>query len=265
MSAESRGMVGSVLVHLAIVGAFIGFSWFAATRAGESLEPVDPLLVDLNGVPGRRPGEIGKAPGVAKGSPDAPKGIKSVRIKSLDMAAVRRAQEQAESSSSSQSTGKSDSKSSPKSSDKAGKSGRTSLGEFLSSKGGRTGSSGKTGAIGGVSVRGRAHGTGENGGDGGSASAMQLYAGEVLARFRTVWVEIVSQDGAEIENFGACGVTLTVDASGNVRFGSWIRQPSDARIAELVRRACARIGNCGPPPGGKGFGIDFPNVSVNGD
>ena len=257
-------MIGSVLVHLLIVGAFVGYSWFAATRSGESLEPVDPLLVDLNGVPGRRPGEIGKAAGVAKGSPDAPKGIKSVRIKSLDMEAVRRAQEQTESASQSKTTSKSDAKSSAKSSDKSSKSGKTSLGEFLSSKGGRSSSSGKTGSIGGVSVRGRAHGTGENGGDGGSASAMQLYAGEVLARFRSVWVEIISQDGAEIEKVGACGVTLMVDASGNVRFGSWIRQPADSRIAELVRRACARIGNCGPPPGGKGFGIDFPNVSVSG-
>ena len=257
-------MVGSALVHLLIVGAFIGFSWFAATRTGESVEPADPLLVDLNGVPGRRPGEPGKAPGVAKGSPEAPKGIKSVRIKSLDMEAVRRAQEQSEEASQSKSNARSDSKSSAKASDRSSKSGKTSLGEFLSSKGGRSSASGKSGSIGGVSVRGRAHGTGDNGGDGGSASAMQMYAGEVHARFRSVWVDIVSQDGADIEKVGACGVTLTVDASGNVRFGSWIRQPSDPRIAELVRRACARIGNCGPPPGGKGFGIDFPNVSVSG-
>ncbi len=263
MSGDVRGVVGSAVVHLLIVGAFIGFSWFAATRSPESTEPVDPLLVDLNGVPGRRPGEIGKAAGVAKGSPDAPKGIRSVRIKSLDMEAVRRAQEQSEPAPTAKSAGKSE----PKSSKPSGKSsspGKTSLNDFLSAKGGRTGSSGKTGSVGGVTVRGRAHGTGENGGDGGSASAMQLYAGEVHARFRSLWVEVIGQDGGDIEKVGACGVTLTVDASGNVRFGSWIRQPSDPRVAELVRRACARIGNCGPPPGGKGFGIDFPNVSVSG-
>ena len=263
MSGEARGMVGSVLVHLLIISGFVGFSWFAAGRASEEMEPVDPLLVDLTGPANRRPGEIGKAAGVAKGAPDAPKGLKSVRIKPLDMEAVRRAQEQPEASAQSASSSKSDPKKGPKSVSK-GATGKSSLSEFLSSKGGKSGSSGKSGSIGGVTVRGRSTGTGENGGEGGSAGAKQLYAGEVLARFRSVWVDIVSQDGGEIQNVGACGVTLTVDASGNVRFGSWIRQPSDPRIAELVRRACARIGNCGPPPGGSGFGIDFPNVSVSG-
>lgn len=256
-------MVGSVLVHLFIVGAFVGFSWFAASRSADSVEPVDPLLVDLNGVPGRRPGEVGKAPGVARGTPEAAKGLKSVRIKPLDMEAVRRAQQQAESSSQSNSSSKSETKTAKNLAKSSGP-GRTSLNDFLSSKGGRSGASGKTGSIGGVAVRGRSTGTGENGGDGGSASAKQLYAGEVLARFRSAWVEIISQDGGELQSVGACGVTLTVDAAGNVRFGSWIRQPSDPRIAELVRRACARIGNCGSPPDGKGFGIDFPNVSVSG-
>ncbi|MGA0134810.1 MAG: hypothetical protein ACO3ND_10705 [Opitutales bacterium] len=260
MSGGARGMVGSVLVHLLIAGAFVAFSWFAAGRGGAPTEPA--LVVDLAGDPRRRPGEVGKAPGVARGTPEASKGIKRINIPRLDMAAVARAQEAEARPSPSVSTKTVPTTSKgPKTQSKTGK---TSLGQFLKEKGGRTGASGKSGLIGGVSVRGRPQGAGDNGGDGGGATAMQLYAGEVLARFRSAWVDIVNEDGMDIRDAGGCGVTVTVDASGNIRFGSWIRQPSDTRMAELVRRACARIGNCGPPPGGKGFGIDFPNISVSG-
>jgi hypothetical protein len=33
-------------------------------------------------------------------------------------------------------------------------------------------------------------------------------------------------------------------------------------MAELVKRACAQIGNCGKPPKGKSFKIDFTSVSL---
>ena len=68
MSSGGKGWVGSLAVHLGLLGAVIGFSWYAARHPGESLEPVDPLLIDLSGIPGKRPGEIGKAPGVAQGA-----------------------------------------------------------------------------------------------------------------------------------------------------------------------------------------------------
>jgi hypothetical protein len=58
-------------------------------------------------------------------------------------------------------------------------------------------------------------------------------------------------------------VVVKVDASGTVSFASWINRPKDAHVAELVKRACAQIGNCGPPPGRIAFEIEFPNVGVS--
>ena len=66
MAAEGKGWIGSVVVHLGLLGAVIGFSWYAARQDSENVEPVDPLLIDLAGIPGKLPGEIGKAPGVAQ-------------------------------------------------------------------------------------------------------------------------------------------------------------------------------------------------------
>jgi hypothetical protein len=34
-------------------------------------------------------------------------------------------------------------------------------------------------------------------------------------------------------------------------------------MAELVKRACAMIGNCGKPPSGKAFKIDFSKISAS--
>jgi hypothetical protein len=48
-----------------------------------------------------------------------------------------------------------------------------------------------------------------------------------------------------------------------VTFSAWLSRPKDAHLAELVRRACSQIGNCGKPPAGKSFKIDFPNVGVS--
>ena len=50
MAAEGKGWIGSVLVHLGLLGAVIGFSWYAARQDGENVEPVDPLLIDLAGL-----------------------------------------------------------------------------------------------------------------------------------------------------------------------------------------------------------------------
>jgi hypothetical protein len=141
---------------------------------------------------------------------------------------------------------------------------KMTLGEFNNSKGGKAGSASKVGGIGGVSVKkGRSYGEGDNGGEGGSASERQLYAGEVEAKLRSAWNDILAAEGASIASAGSCGVTVAIDASGFASFSGWVNSPSDSRMAELVKRACGRIGNCGKPPGGKAFKIDFSKISAS--
>jgi hypothetical protein len=141
---------------------------------------------------------------------------------------------------------------------------KMTLGEFNNTKGGKAGSASKVGGIGGISVKkGRSYGEGDNGGDGGSASERQLYAGEVEAKLRSAWNEILAAEGASIASAGSCGVTVAIDASGFASFSGWVNSPSDSRMAELVKRACGRIGNCGKPPGGKAFKIDFSKISAS--
>jgi hypothetical protein len=267
MAAEGKGWIGSVLVHLGLLGAIVAFSWYAARQDGENIDPVDPLLIDLAGIPGKRPGEVGKAPGVAQGAETGTNnGIARIKVPKLNVEKILREREQAEQAAQTAST--------PKTSAKAvvrngvgAKSARTTLDEFNKSQGGksgRPGASAKSGGIGGVSVKkGRSYGTGDNGGEGGSASELALYAGEVQARLLTAWREIVAAEGESVASGGTCGVTVNVDASGFVTFSGWINAPRDARMAELVKRACAQIGNCGKPPKGKSFKIDFTRVSLS--
>jgi hypothetical protein len=266
MSSGGKGWIGSVAVHLGIVGVIVGFSWYAARHGGETIESVDPLLIDLNGIPGKRPGEIGKAAGVAKGSESGSNsGVARIHLKKLDVDKILRDRAQAEQAAQS-------STNSPKTMTKvASKNGTSSnnpkkmtLGEFNNSKGGKAGSASKVGGIGGVSVKkGRSYGEGDNGGEGGSASERQLYAGEVEAKLRSAWNDILAAEGASIASAGSCGVTVAIDASGFASFSGWVTSPSDSRMAELVKRACGRIGNCGKPPGGKAFKIDFSKISAS--
>ena len=88
MGGSTKGWVGSLAVHLGIIVALVGFSWYASQRTGQSIEAVDPLLVDLNGIPGRKPGEIGKAEGVAQGQENGErKVVTTVKIKKFDFSA----------------------------------------------------------------------------------------------------------------------------------------------------------------------------------
>ena len=264
MSSGGKGWVGSVALHLGILGAIIGFSWYAARHPGEAIEPVDPLLVDLNGIPGRRPGEVGKKAGVAQGSEaGSNNGVTRIHLKKLDVDKILKEREQAEqSATTSQNSAKTMTKSAAKSG-ASSSSGKTTLGEFMKSKGGKSGS-GKTGGIGGVSVKkGRSFGGGDNGGEGGSASEQAIYAGEVQARLRTAWNDLVAAEGSSIATGGSCGVTLSIDASGFVSFSGWLTKPGDARMAELVKRACGMVGNCGKPPKGSAFKIDFTKISLS--
>ena len=196
MSSGGKAWIGSVAVHLGVVVAIIGFSWYAARHGGETIEAYDPILVDLNGIPGKRPGEIGKVAGVAKGSESGSNsGVARIHLKKLDVDKILRDRAQAEQAAQS-------STNSPKTMTKvASKSGTSSnnpkkmtLGEFNNTKGvGKAGSASKVGGIGGVSVKkGRSYGEGDNGGEGGSASERQLYAGEVEAKLRSAWNEILA-------------------------------------------------------------------------
>ncbi|MFM2211764.1 MAG: hypothetical protein RL639_958 [Verrucomicrobiota bacterium] len=267
MAAEGKGWIGSVVVHLGLLGAVIGFSWYAARQDSENVEPVDPLLIDLAGIPGKRPGEIGKAPGVAQGAETGTnQGIARIKIPKLNVDKVLREREQAEQSAQSSTNTKTSTKAVVKNG-VGSKSSRMTLDEFNKSQGGksgRPGGSAKSGGIGGVSVKkGRSYGTGDNGGEGGSASELAAYAGTVQAKLLTAWREIVAAEGESVATGGTCGVTVSVDASGFVSFSGWINSPRDARMAELVKRACAQIGNCGKPPKGKSFKIDFTRVSLS--
>lgn len=264
MSSGGKGWIGSVAVHLGVLGVIIGFSWYAARHGGENIEAVDPLLIDLNGIPGKRPGEVGKAAGVAKGSESGSKsGVPIIRLKKLDVEKTLRDREQAEQASQSSTNSP---KTMPKAPSKAGTSskgpGKMSIDDFNKQKGGKTGT-GKTGGVDGVSVKkGRPYGTGDNGGDGGSASEQALYAGEVRAKLKTAWIELLAAEGATIASAGSCGITISIDASGFASFSGWVTRPGDTRMAELVKRACGMIGNCGKPPAGKAFKIDFTKVSA---
>jgi len=266
MSAGGKGWVGSLAVHLGILAAIVSFSWYAAHHPTETIHPEDPLLVRLDGIPGKRAGEVGKAAGVAKGAEtgtDA--GIARIKVPKLNVDKILRERESAEQAAqTSAASPKSLAKNSPKGSGTSGKSAKTTLSEFNQGKSGRAGSGSRSGGIGGVSVKkGRNFGTGDNGGEGGSASALAAYAGEVQARLRSAWNEVVAAEGATVAAGGTCGVTVAVDASGFVTFAEWLRRPADPRMQEMVRRACGMIGNCGRPPEGKSFRIDFASVSLS--
>ena len=267
MAGEGKGFLGSLAVHAGIICAIVGFSWFASRQTGPSVEAHDPFLTVELGTPGKRPGQIDKAPGVAKGHEAGSKtSVPLVHIKKLDFEKIEREREKAEKAeqaAANSAAAKTTSKANPKAGASAAP-GKTSLNDFLSAnKGGKAGS-GKAGSIGGVAVRqGRDFGTGDNGGEGGSTSEMQAYLGEVLARFRSAWREIVEADGGLIAAPGSCGVTLAIDAAGGVSFAGWVTRPKDAHMAELVQRACAQIGNCGKPPSGKSLKIDFAKVKLS--
>jgi len=250
MGEGARGWVGSVVVHLAVVAAFLGASWWGSRQAA-GLEPVDPLLVTLDGVPGRRPGEVGRKEGVARGSEQ---GSRLFRFQPIDHERLRRAEEQARSPSASGSA-----PSRARGATTAASGERVSLDEFNRGRGQGRGAA-ASGGVAGVSL-GRATGTGDNGGDGGAASAQQLYAGEVLARFRDAWADLVAAEGDDLAGL-VCGVRVSVSASGQVAFSGWLSRPDHAKAAALVQRAVARIGNCGTPPGGRAFTIDFTRVTA---
>ena len=267
MAAEGKGWIGSVVVHLGLLGAVIGFSWYAARQDSENVEPADPLLIDLAGIPGKRPGERGKTPGVAQGAETGTNnGIARIKVPKFNVQKILNEREQAEQAAQPSSNPKPPTKAVVKNG-VGSKPGRTTLDDFNRSQGGksgRPGGSAKSGGIGGVSVKkGRSYGTGDNGGEGGSASELALYAGQVQAKLLTAWREIVAAEGESVTTGGTCGVTVSVDASGFVSFSGWVNSPRDARMAELVKRACAQIGNCGKPPNGKSFKIDFTRVSLS--
>jgi hypothetical protein len=269
MSSGGKGWIGSVAVHLGVVVAIVGFSWYAARHGGESIEAVDPILVDLNGIPGKRPGEIGKAPGVAKGSETGSKsGVPIIHLKKLDVEKTLQNRAKAEQAEQAAQASPKSSKSVTKVSSKNGTSGnnpkKMTLGEFNNSKGvGKSGSSSKVGGIGGATVKkGRSYGEGDNGGEGGSASEKELYAGVVQDRLLAAWTQLLSAEGSTIASVGSCGVTVSIDASGFASFSGWLTKPGDTRMAELVKRACGMIGNCGKPPAGKTFKIDFTKISA---
>lgn len=255
MSEGTRGWVGSLVVHALIVGALVGASWVGAHQSDGTLDAVDPLIVDLNGLVGRKAGEIGRDPGVAQGQTT---GSRLFRGKQVDMAKVRESQMSPD-------AGGSSGANRPQSSNGSGRrsttSGRESLDDFNRSRGaGRGAGSGSSAGIAGVQL-GRSTGTGDNGGEGGRATAQQMYAGEVLARFRQAWADAVTTDGEDLGSI-QCGVRLTVSASGQVSFSAYINEPSSAKAKALLRRAVSQIGNCGRPPDGKSFEIEFPRVTT---
>ena len=255
MAENSRGWVGSVVVHLLVLGGLVGASWLGAHQSDGTLDAVDPLIVDLNGILGRKPGEIGREAGVAQGRTD---GSRLFKGRPVDMAKVRESA-QPEAGGASGATAPRDRSTGSSSTRSSGT--RESLSDFQRSRGsGRGAGAGASTGIAGVSL-GRPNGTGDNGGEGGRATAQQMYAGEVLARFRQAWADTVTTEGEDLGSF-QCGVRVSVSASGTVTFVGFINEPPSAKAKVLVRRAVAAIGNCGQPPDGKAFEIAFPSVST---
>lgn len=85
MAGEGKGFIGSVAVHAGIIAVLIGASWFASRHTGESLEAYDPHR-DLDGIPGKKPGQIGKTHGVAQGDErGVAGGVPRIHIKKLDL------------------------------------------------------------------------------------------------------------------------------------------------------------------------------------
>lgn len=265
MAEGNKGIIGSVAVHLGIVAVLVGASWYASRHPGDPVEAVDPLLVNLDGIPGRKAGLVGEKAGVARGHESGTQsGIKIVKIKPLDVEKIKQEAREAQAQANSErSNAKSDNAKTSKTATTGSSTNRTTFSDFQSRQKGGTGrSTGSVGGIGSVSIKkGRNYGDGNNGGDGGSATEQQIYAGTVTARFKSAWADIIASDGAA--SAATCGVVVKVDASGTVSFASWINRPKDAHVAELVKRACAQIGNCGPPPGRIAFEIEFPNVGVS--
>jgi hypothetical protein len=266
MAEGSKGIIGSIAVHLGIVAALVGASWYASHHTGTDVEARDILLVNLDGVPGRKAGLVGEKEGVARGHESGTQtGIKVVKIKTLDLDKIKQEAREAQAQANAERTSaKSDNNpKSTKSSNTGSATSRTTFSEFQSKqKGGAGRTTGSVGSIGTISVKkGRNYGDGNNGGANGSATEMQIYAGTVTARFKSAWADIVASDGAA--SAASCGVVVKVDASGTVSFASWINRPKDPHVADLVKRACSQIGNCGPPPGRTAFEIEFPNVGVS--
>lgn len=266
MSNGSKGWVGSIAVHLGILGAIVGFSWYASHHSSEVVDDSKGGIdIDLNGVPGKRPGEVGKAVGVAKGSEAGTKsGVPILHLKKLDVAKTLREREQAEQAAEpAPSSPKSIAKTKPKTAPSSKGGGKMSLDDFNKQKGVK-GGAGKTGGIGGVTMRKVGErGVGDNGGEGGVNSEQALYVADVQTRLGNAWNSLLAAEGASIGSPGSCGVTVAIDASGFASFSGWLTRPGDARMAELVKRACAMIGNCGKPPSGKAFKIDFSKISAN--
>ena len=265
MAEGNKGIIGSVAVHLGIVAVLVGASWYASRHPGDPIEAVDPLLVNLDGIPGRKAGLVGEKAGVARGHESGTQsGIKIVKIKPLDVEKIKQEAREAQAQANAErSNAKTDNAKTSKTATTGSSTNRTTFSDFQSRHKGGTGrSTGSVGGIGSVSIKkGRNYGDGNNGGDGGSATEQQIYAGTVTARFKSAWADIIASDGAA--SAATCGVVVKVDASGTVSFASWINRPKDAHVAELVKRACAQIGNCGPPPGRTAFEIEFPNVGVS--
>ncbi|MEY3828796.1 MAG: hypothetical protein RL636_497 [Verrucomicrobiota bacterium] len=265
MAEGNKGIIGSVAVHLGIVAVLVGASWYASRHPGDPIEAVDPLLVNLDGIPGRKAGLVGEKAGVARGHESGTQsGIKIVKIKPLDVEKIKQEAREAQAQANAErSNAKTDNAKTSKTATTGSSTNRTTFSDFQSRQKGGTGrSTGSVGGIGSVSIKkGRNYGDGNNGGDGGSATEQQIYAGTVTARFKSAWADIIASDGAA--SAATCGVVVKVDASGTVSFASWINRPKDAHVAELVKRACAQIGNCGPPPGRIAFEIEFPNVGVS--
>ena len=265
MAEGSKGIVGSIAVHLGIVAVLVGASWYAARHTGEPIEATDILLVNLDGIPGRKAGLVGEKAGVARGHESGTQsGIKIVKIKPLDVEKIKEEAREAQAQANAErSNAKADNAKTSKTTTSGASTSRTTFSDFQSKQKGGTGrSTGSVGSVGSVSIKkGRNYGEGNNGGDGGSASEQQIYAGTVTARFKSAWADIIAADGAA--SAATCGVVVKVDASDTVYFASWINRPKDAHVAELVKRACAQIGNCGPPPGRTAFEIEFPNVGVS--
>jgi restriction endonuclease Mrr len=148
MAEGSKGIIGSIAVHLGIVAVLVGASWYAARHSGDPIEAVDPLLVNLDGIPGRKAGLVGEKGGVARGHESGTQsGIKIVKIKPLDVEKIKEEAREAQAQANAERTNaKTDNAKTSKTTTSGASTSRTTFSDFQSKQKGGTGRS--TGSVG---------------------------------------------------------------------------------------------------------------------
>ena len=280
--SSKNGYIGSLIVHLAVVGAAVAFA--AMKPDVKTSDGQDPLLLEVWTGDGsdRAPGIPGRNRGAAQGHAQGNK-LKTglPRIKALDSKALLRDLKEAEQRAAAEEreareakaekaapdkTAKPDKRESLEDFRKAtGKTTRTGKGTASTPSAGASKAGGKaTSGISGARVGslsgtgsgepgfGRANGKGANGGDGGSGDALKLFYGDITGKFSDAYQPLFEDMGGGLDGTRDAGVVrLGISPSGHVTFMGWSRPPADPLMEKIVKAAIAKMPPVRRPPSGK--------------